>query len=72
METLFITVSSTGLCYILNHMVEFQQAHLDGSFAALPDSTESGAARARGRFDELDKIVAELKLEKVDGRKMRR
>ena len=24
------------------------------------------------RFDELDKIVAELKLEKVDGRKMRK
>ena len=126
-------------CYILNHMVQFQRAYLDASFAALSDATRRGILERLGRadasitdlaqkfqmtltgmkkhvgvleqaglvttekvgrvrtcklglrrleeeaawieryrrlwdarFDELDKIVAELKLDKVDGRKMRK
>ncbi len=132
-------LQATDPCYILNQVVQFQQPHLDASFAALSDSTRRGILERLGRadasitdlaqkfhmtltgmkkhvgvleqaglvttekvgrvrtcklglrrleeeaawieryrrlwdarFDELDKIVAELKLEKVDGRKMRK
>jgi len=37
--------------YILNHMVQFQRAHLDASFAALSDATRRGILERLGRAD---------------------
>ena len=36
---------------ILNHMVQFQSAHLDASFAALSDTTRRGILEQLGRAD---------------------
>ena len=48
--------------YILNRMVQYTRARFDASFAALSDAL----------FDELDKVVEELKRKaKVDGSKKR-
>lgn len=38
-------------CHILNHMVQFQQAQLDASFAALSDATRRGILQRLGRAD---------------------
>jgi DNA-binding transcriptional ArsR family regulator len=38
-------------CYILNHMVQSQQPHLDASFAALSDATRRGILERLGRAD---------------------
>src|SRR5262245_15787030 len=37
--------------YILNHMVQYSKAHLDGSFAALSDVTRRGVLEQLGRAD---------------------
>ena len=37
-----------GRCLILNHMVQFQRAHLDDSFAALSDATRRGILEQLG------------------------
>ena len=37
--------------HILNHMVQFQQAHLDASFAALSDATRRGILERLGSSD---------------------
>ena len=37
--------------YILNHMVQFQSARLDASFAALSDATRRGVLEQLGRAD---------------------
>jgi len=37
--------------YILNRMGQFQQAHLDASFAALSDATRRGILERLGRAD---------------------
>ena len=63
-----------SVCYLLNHIVQYARARFDASFAALSDAKlglrrlEQEAAwieRYRQlwdtRFDELDKIVEELK-----------
>ena len=39
------------LCCILNHMVHYQQTHLDASFAALSDATRRGILERLGRAD---------------------
>src|SRR2546430_6971780 len=31
-----------SICYILNHMVQYNETHLDASFAALSDATRRG------------------------------
>ena len=36
---------------ILNHMVQYQRAHLDASFAALSDATRRGILERLGRAD---------------------
>ena len=38
-------------CHILNLMVQYQQAHLDASFAALSDVTRRGILERLGRAD---------------------
>ena len=38
-------------CYTLNHMVQFSQARLDASFAALSDATRRGVLEQLGRAD---------------------
>src|SRR3954468_10529609 len=38
-------------CYILNHMVQYAQARLDHSFAALSDPTRRGVLELLGRTD---------------------
>jgi DNA-binding transcriptional ArsR family regulator len=38
-------------CYILNHMVQYQPAQLDVSFAALSDATRRGILEQLGRAD---------------------
>ena len=38
-------------CYILNHMVQYQPAQLDVSFAALSDATRRGILEQLGRGD---------------------
>ena len=40
-----------GACEILNHMVQYAQAHLDASFAALSDPTRRGILEHLGRSD---------------------
>lgn len=42
---------ATGSCYILNHMVQYNQAHLDASFAALSDVTRRGVLEQLARSD---------------------
>src|SRR5436190_4614210 len=37
--------------YILNRMVQYEQSHLDASFAALSDSTRRGILERLGRAD---------------------
>jgi DNA-binding transcriptional ArsR family regulator len=37
--------------YILNHMVQYEKAHLDASFAALSDATRRGVLEQLGRAD---------------------
>jgi len=39
----------TSLRYILNHMVQYTNAHLDASFAALADVTRRGVLEQLGR-----------------------
>ncbi len=39
------------LCCILNHMVQYTQARLDDSFAALSDATRRGVLEQLGRSD---------------------
>jgi DNA-binding transcriptional ArsR family regulator len=39
------------VCYILNHMVQYTQAHFDASFAALSDVTRRGVLEQLGRSD---------------------
>ena len=39
------------VCYILNHMVQYTQAHFDASFAALSDVTRRGVLEQLGRAD---------------------
>lgn len=39
------------LCCILHHMVQYQQAHLDATFAALSDATRRGVLERLGRAD---------------------
>ena len=38
-------------CYILSHMVQYSQARLDASFAALSDATRRGVLEQLGRAD---------------------
>ena len=38
-------------CVILNHMVQYAQAHFDASFAALSDPTRRGVLEQLGRAD---------------------
>jgi DNA-binding transcriptional ArsR family regulator len=38
-------------CYILNRMVQYNQAHLDATFAALSDTTRRGVLEQLGRAD---------------------
>ena len=40
-----------AVCYILNHMVQYTQAPLDTSFAALSDVTRRGVLAQLGRAD---------------------
>ena len=42
---------SSSRCRILNHMVQFNQAHLDASFAALSDVTRRGVLEQLSRAD---------------------
>ncbi len=41
----------TGLCCILNYMVQYIQARFDASFAALSDATRRGVLEQLGRAD---------------------
>lgn len=38
-------------CYILNHMVQYQQGHLDAAFAVLSDATRRGILERLARAD---------------------
>src|SRR5258705_13282007 len=40
-----------SVCYILNHMVQYTQAHFNASFAALSDVTRRGVLEQLGRAD---------------------
>jgi len=40
-----------SFCYILNHMVQYSDARLDASFAALSDATRRGVLQQLGRAD---------------------
>ena len=42
---------AAGLCYILNHMVQYSQTRFDASFAALSDATRRGVLEQLGRSD---------------------
>ncbi len=43
--------SGQSVRYILNHMVQYQRAHLDAAFAALSDATRRGVLQRLGRGD---------------------
>src|SRR5882757_6303665 len=40
-----------SVCYIVNHMVQYTQARVDASFAALSDATRRGVLEQLGRGD---------------------
>ena len=40
-----------NVCYILNHMVQYTQAHFNASFAALSDATRRGVLEQLARTD---------------------
>jgi DNA-binding transcriptional ArsR family regulator len=40
-----------SICYILNHMVQYNQSRLDASFAALSDATRRGVLEQLARSD---------------------
>lgn len=40
-----------SVCHILNHMVQYSQAHFDASFSALSDATRRGVLEQLGRAD---------------------
>jgi DNA-binding transcriptional ArsR family regulator len=40
-----------SICYILNHMVQYNEARLDATFAALSDATRRGVLEQLGRAD---------------------
>jgi DNA-binding transcriptional ArsR family regulator len=44
-------VCSQSVCYILNHMVQYNQTRFDASFAALSDATRRGVLEQLGRAD---------------------
>ena len=39
------------MCYILSHLVQYEKARLDASFAALSDATRRGVLEQLGRAD---------------------
>jgi DNA-binding transcriptional ArsR family regulator len=43
--------SRRPVCYILNHMVQYNQTRFDASFAALSDATRRGVLEQLGRAD---------------------
>ena len=45
----WVTLAIAGLCFILNYMVQYSQARLDISFAALSDATRRGVLEQLGR-----------------------
>jgi DNA-binding transcriptional ArsR family regulator len=54
----FLIVASTfplarrkSICYILNHMAQYNETRLDASFAALSDATRRGVLEQLGRAD---------------------
>src|SRR5271169_4262591 len=46
-----LTLHAVNPCYILNHMVQYDQARFDASFAALSDATRRGVLEQLGRAD---------------------
>src|SRR5258705_13482198 len=48
-----------SVCYILNHMVQYTQAHFNASFAALSDVTRRGVLEQLGRADASITALAE-------------
>src|SRR5262249_34948623 len=40
-----------SICYTLNHMVQYNETHLDASFAALSDATRRGVLEQLARAD---------------------
>src|SRR5262245_22376793 len=47
----FPLARSKAIWYILNHMVQYDEARLDASFAALSDATRRGVLAQLGRSD---------------------
>ena len=50
-RTLGLPLHAANPCYIVNRMVQYHRARLDGSFAALSDATRRGILERLGRAD---------------------